>query len=899
MSVQRGSGDAASAPGAGGSLPSRVVGLAMPRLRPDRVRRARLVERLERGASGRLVVVDAPAGFGKTTLIADWLAATQRPHAWLTVERGFEAPDAFLACLAAAVDRALGIESGGAQAATREGILLSIASRIADSGYGLVVVVDDFHRAETEGAGDIAARLSELMPEGSCLVVAGRSAPRFPTARLRAKGELEEIGADELRFTSAEARELLSRASLPRLSDEDASVLEARTEGWVAGLQLALLALRDGRDPRAFVEAFGGTTRSVYDFLTEEAIDSLAPATLAFLVTVSVADSFCPSLADVLVAARRGIIGVEAGDDGADGPPRGAADLLAGLERDCLFLAPLDDERCWYRLHTLFREALISRLRAGHPGLERELRRAASLWLEQNGRPAEALRQAALAGDATRTAALSEGFALAALERGDIGEMRAALAALPEAEASMGPSAAGGPWLRLAAAWAAAYAGSLGEAKAAADAASAMAGAAPAEERRRIEGHAEAVRAYAAWQAAESRTAVELARRALDLLPEGDAMARGHAEMTLGGASYLLARDGDARDALRRAMDLAGGGGILHVRCLAAACLASQSLSLGDLDGAKALCVAMAAESGAADLPALGDVLIALSRVHWERGEIGEALEAARRGLELCLRWGHADSLVTAYIALAEALAAAGESDSAIALLGRAKRLEQVSTWHKLNLDEAAASIEILRGNWRAAQTFCANPQPIGTFEGNFTQASYLIARKKPSEALPLLDYCRERCERRGLATRRVETYVLYALARRARGERQAALDAMRIAVLEASPMGASLRFLRRGAAALELLEELREERRDAFVEGLVDALRESLSRGARAEGSLSPREIEILRLIAEGRTAFEAADRLCVAPSTVRSHVKSIYSKLGAHRRIEAIRRAKEIGLL
>jgi len=875
---------------------------AMPRLRPDRVRRARLVERLERGSAGRLVVVEAPAGFGKTTLVADWLAATGRPYAWLTVERGLEGPDAFLAGLEAAVDRALGLDGRCAQAATREGILLSMASRIAESGRGLVVVVDDFHRAEAQGSGSVVARLAELLPEGSCLVVASRSGPDFPKARMRAKGELEEIGADELRFTPAEARELLARAASreeqPRLSDEDAAILEARTEGWIAGLQLALLALRDGRDPRAFVEAFGGTTRSVYDFLTEEAIDSLLPETLDFLTAVSVADSFCPSLADVLAGAAHG------------DAPGGAAAILPRLERDCLFLAPLDDERCWYRLHTLFREALLSRLRASRPGLERELRREASRWLEENGRPAEALRQAALAGDAARTAALAEGFALAALERGDIGEIRAALAALPPQEAEAAVAVSDGPWLRLAAAWAAAYAGELGEAKAAADSASVMAGVAPTaltgvaetappDEARRIAGHAEAVRAYVAWQEAESRTAVELAAHALELLPERDAMARGHAEMTLGGASYLLARDDDARAALRRAMDLAGGRGILHVRYLAAACLASQSLSLGDLDGAKALCVATAAEPGAAEVPALGDVLVSLSRVHWERDEIDEALEAARRGLELCLRWGHADSLVTAYIALAEALSAAGEDDSALALLGRARRLEQVSAWHKLNLDEAAASIEILRGNWRGAEAFCASPQPIGTFEGSFTQAAYLIARKKPAQALPLLDYCRERAERRGLATRRVETYLLYALARRARGERAAALDAMRVAVEAAAPMGAVRRFARRGNAALELLEQLKEERRDAFLEGLIGALREYESRGGRAQGSLSSREIEILRLMADGRTAEEAADRLCVAPSTVRSHVKSIYAKLGAHRRLEAIRRARELGFL
>lgn len=881
------------------AAPGRVAArVSAPRLRPDRVRRERLIKRLERGAAGRLVTVVAPAGFGKTTLIADWLVETRRPYAWISVEPGLEDASELLAGLDAAVDQALGGGGGHpAAAALPEALAASIASRVAASGTGLALVVDDFHRAEPEGAGKAAVRLAELLPEGSCLVLASRSGPPFPAARIRASGELEEIGAEELRFTSAEAREFLSRAALPKLSDQDASILDSRTEGWIAALQLAVLALRDGRDPRAFVEAFGGTTRSVYDFLSEEAVEAMAPEELEFLVSISVVESFCPPLCAALLAAE------SAG--GAEGAVHErVVAMLSRLERDCLFLAPLDDERRWFRLHTLFREALLGRLRAGGPGRERELRRAASLWLEANGRPAEALRQAALAGDAVRTAALSEGYALAALERGDIGEIRAALAALPSAPAAgRAGGASRGPWIELAAAWAAAYAGDLAEAEARASAA--LAAVAPgaagdAEGARRVEGHVEGVRAYAASQEACSKRAIELAQRALELLPESDAMARGHAEMTMGGAYYFLAKDDEARRALGRAMALGGSGGVPHVRHLAAACLAQQMISLGDLLGARSLCLSVAAEPGAAGSPALGGVLAALSRAHWERAEIAEALEAARRGLELCLRWGHADSLVTAYLALADSLAAAGDSDAALALLGRACRLERISDWQRLNLDEAAASISIIRGDWRGAEGFCSRPQSVGTFEGNFTLAAYLIARKRPTEALPLLDHCRERCELRGLATRRVETYILYALARRARGERRAAIDALAAAVAEAAPMGAVLRFVRRGEPMLELLEELREERRDEFVERLVGALRDSLARpGVRAEGALSPREIEILRLMAEGRTAEEAADRLCVAPSTVRSHVKAIYAKLGSHRRIEAIQRAKELGLL
>jgi LuxR family maltose regulon positive regulatory protein len=849
--------------------------LSAPRLRPDRVRRSRLMELLERGAAGRMLILEAPAGFGKTTLVADWLASTRRAHAWLSVEE--EGPDALLCRLQTAVELGLGLPGTDAAFRSSDAALVSIASMIADSASPFALVLDDYHNAEDGRVHEAVMRLARLLPEGVCLVIASRTGLPFPAARFMVRGELEAIGTEELRFTLAEAREFLSRAVLPRLSDEDVALLEVKTEGWIAGLQLAALALRDGRDSRTFIEAFRGSSRRVFDFLAEEALSALPADILDFLCATSVVESFCAPLCEALSGRK------------------GAAALLALLEHECLFLAPLDEDRRWYRLHNLFREALLARLRATSPGEEPRLRLAASAWLEANGLPAEALRQAALAGDAERAASLAEGYALAALERGEIGEIRAALAALPEA--------AGGPWLNTAAAWAAAYAGDLSGAAERGDAAlsAASRGLPPAAETR-LRGHVEAVRAYSAWLSAEASAASEGAMRALRILPDGDLMARCHAEMTYGASSYMLGADAEAAKAFRSAMDLSLKAGIRHVRYFSAASLAGQMVALGDLDGAKAFCLSLAGEAGAAEQPAFGNVLVALSQVHWERNETDEALEAARRGLDLCLRWGHADSLVMAYIALAAAQAAVRDFEAALALISRARRLESISVWHKLNLDEAAASIELERGNRKGAEAFCARPQPIGTYEGNFTLCAYLIATKRASEALPILATCRESCEKRGLSTRTVETYVLLALARRARGEKGAALEALAAAVAEASPKGLARRFLRRGPPLLELLEEYTRggNSRDPFVERLFSASREGEGgRKDRVEGPLSPREIEILRLIVEGRTAEEVAEILCVAPSTVRSHIKSVYAKLGVHRRIEALRRARELGLL
>lgn len=903
---------------------------------------------LENSVGRRLVFIQAPAGFGKTTLVADWLAASRRPFAWIGIDREERDADAFLARLEASVDFAIGAEPRGSRLsvptqAAREACLLSVAGRIADTGQPLVLVIDDFHNLKDSGGQSLVSRLCDFLPEGTTLVVASREGIPFPVGRLRARGELAELGVEELRFRLPEVREFLARVSPGRLSDEDAASLEGRTEGWIAGLQLAVIALRDGRDPRGFIDAFGGSSRTVYDFLSEEALASLPPADLEFLTALSVVDCFSASLCEALTA------GLPAADP-AEGCAEDARTRLHRLERDCLFMVPLDDERSRYRFHVLFREALLGRLRATDPGRERGLRLAASAWLEAHGHPAEAMRQAVLAGDAGRAGALAEGYALSLLERGDLAELRAGFEALSL------EGAAAGPWFRLAACWAAAYAGQLDEAVARVEmvaeaeagtaallaaarggrserfrtsmaqdpcdagelevialAASGAASRAP-REARKLAGQVETLRAYLAVLQAENRVAADRATRALALLPEGDLVPRCHAETTLANALYGLGADLEAAPVYVRAMETARKAGMRHVRYLAAAGLANLRLARGDLDGAKQLCLATAAEPGAEDYPALGDLHVILSQVEWERNEVAAALEEGRRGLELCRRWGQADSLVAAYVTLATALSAAGEAESALALLARASGLESGSTWLRLNLEEAAASIDLERGNRGGADAFCSRPQPIRTYEGFYTVSHWLILRRRPAEALPYLEVMREKGELRGTLPRLAEGYVLFALAAKARGERAEARAWLDRALGIAAPRGLVMRFIRRGEGVAELLRERQADFPDHFVERLLaafdqsaarraaklQALRASCSpRGESAIEVLSPREVEVLRLLGEGLTAEEIASRSFVASSTVRSHIKAVYGKLGVHRRVEALKKATELGIV
>lgn len=918
--------------------------LSVPRLRSDRVRRARLVELLESAVDSRLVFIKAPAGFGKTTLIADWLAASRRAFAWLNVYREEPSVDVFLARLEAALAAALGDCSPPLAPRSQEGVLLSVASRIADTGKPLVFVIDDFHNLRDPEGQAAVARLCDFLPEGAHLVIASREGIPFPAARLRASGDLAEVGAEELRFGPSEVREFLSRASPVRLSDEDAATLGSKTEGWIAGLQLAALALRGGREPHDFIEAFDGTSRTVYDFLAEEALGAFPSADLELLMSLSVVDSFCVPLCAALWSTLEG-----SGIPGLERLPP-VDERLRSLAHDCLFMTPLDDAHSRFRFHILFRESLLCRLRAVHPERERGLRMAASLWLEANGLPAEALRQAVLAGDAARSALLAESCALAVLENCDVSELREGFEAIP------GAADTAGPWFLLAQGLADAYAGELGAALERASAAeSASPGAAALlaaargafaegfrddtlmvpvaegeidtlvstakaaaegapREARRLAGLIEALRAYVAWLQAESHVAITRASRALELLPPDDLALRCHAEMTLANAFYMQTLDSMSVEAFERSMKLALLADVRHVRYLAAAGLANLWHSLGDLDKAKELCVSMIAEPGVERYPAIGDVYVILSGVEYERDEIPASLEAARRGLEFCRRWGQADSLVSAHVSLAYALSASGDAESALELLDRASHLAAISTWHRLNLEEAAAYIEMERGNRAGADDFCSRPQPIKTFEGGITLAYWLILRRRPAEALPWIEQMNERAEKRGLMPRLTEGLVLRALAAKARGEREEANAWLDRAIAIAGPRGYVRRIIRRGEGVAELLRERQAERPEPFVARLLEAHEADVSRRAdrlrarKASGAalsdaaalaLSPREIEVLKLLGDGLTADEIAGRSFVAPSTVRSHVKSVYSKLGVHRRVEALKRATELGLI
>ncbi len=387
------------------STPLLATKLYIPPPQPRVVLRPRLIERLDEGSHSRLTLICAPAGFGKSTLISEWLAGCRRPAAWLSLDEGDSDPTRFLAYLVAALrtvaadigEGVLGM-LGSPQPPPTESVLTILLNEIATVPDDFVLVLDDYHAINARSVDDALAFLLEHLPPQVHLVIATREDPNLPLARLRGRGQLSELRAADLRFTPSEAAEFLNQVMGLDLSAEDIAALETRTEGWIAGLQLAALSMRGREDVPGFIRAFAGDNRYIVDYLVEEVLQRQPERVRSFLLQTSILDRLSGPLCDAVTGQEDG---------------RG---MLEALERGNFFVVPLDDKRHWYRYHHLFADVLFAHLMAEQPAQIPTLHRRASEWYEHNGSAADAIRHALAAEDFERAAGLVE-LAVPAMRR--------------------------------------------------------------------------------------------------------------------------------------------------------------------------------------------------------------------------------------------------------------------------------------------------------------------------------------------------------------------------------------------------------------------------------------------------------------------------------------------------
>jgi LuxR family maltose regulon positive regulatory protein len=789
-------------------------------------------------------------------------------------------------------------------------VLVSLINDLDVLAGATVVALDDYHVVDRAAVHEAVTFLLDNLPPQVTLAMTTRADPPLPLSRLRARGELVEVRAADLRFTADEAEVFLNDVMDLQLDPALVAALEMRTEGWVAGLQLAALSARthagaaDGSGGVAgFVEAFSGSHRFVLDYLVEEVLDRLSDEVRAFLLETSVLDQLAGGLCDAVTGRSDG------------------QHMLETLERQNLFVVALDDERRWYRYHHLFADALRARLAARHADQIPELHTAASRWHAKNGLLADAVRHAISSGDHEHAADLVE-LSLADLRRRRQNRtLRDWLAALPDDVVRRRPLLAlYRGWTRLSEgdfdgveAW-------LGSAEAGLDAMPPFPGAPSLAdatrdreaEVRSLPAMAAVYRASVAQARGDVAGTVSHARRALALAAPEDHFPRGAAAGFVGLAAWAAGDLGAAVDTFTEAVASLRAAGMVADGLGATVVLADMWLGRGRPAEARRLYEhALAVAERHPVLPITGDLHVGLADVLREQGD----LDAAAQHLEAARGLGDRASLLENrhrwYVATAALLRANGDFDGAVAMLDQAEPLFLPGYFPDVRpIAATRARVWILQGRLDAARAWArvrgVAPTDTPTYlaeHGQLTLARLLIAEGDAREALLLLDALLEAAQGAGRDGSLIEARMVRALAHDVNGDTDSAAADLAAALIDGVPAGYCRLFLDEGRPMADLLGRLaRAAAHDIRTHAgqLLAAAQTPSGPAPRAfEEGLSEREREVLRLLATELSGPEIARALFVSVNTLRTHTKRVYSKLDVNTRRAAVRRAAELGLL
>jgi LuxR family maltose regulon positive regulatory protein len=879
--------------------------LHVPRPPPGFVPRPRLVQALGEGLARGRVLVCAPAGSGKTALLADWARGGGRPVAWLGLDGGDSDPARFWRYAVAALDRARPGLAGrvdpllGPPPRSFEALVTALINELA-AGPGpdeVLLVLDDYHLADSGPVHESVAFLLENLPPGLRVVVSGRADPPLPLARLRARGQLAELRAADLRFTAEEAAALLGEAAGPALPGTAVAGLVARTEGWAAGLQLAALSLRGHADPAGFVAAFSGSHRFVLDYLADEVLDAQAGPVRAFLLETSVLERLSGELCDAVTGRA------------------GSQAMLEDIERAGLFLVPLDEVRGWWRYHHLFADLLRARLQAEQPGRVQALHRAAAAWSEEHDLADDAVRHALAAGDAAWAARLVERHVETLLGRSEGATLRRWLSALPAEPVRTRPR------LYLAQAYGAAYGFQVEALEALLDDAErafAVSGDEPYEDPAgrpfsvlaNIPAAIAFLRASLARLRGDAALAGHYNQQALAHLGEDEWLMRSFVRWNQAVADWLDGRLGPAERGLaevlaeRRAADEFFAGFLAMRVCYD---LGEVQRAQGNLDAALAT-YRQALEVAGQSSQAAGTGLahVGLAQVLYERDELAAALDHATRGITLCQQLAFTPPLATGLAVVARIRQAHGDAAGALAAMGEAGQVEpSPQVIALLNpVPSQRARLLLAQGDvhaaaqWTTAAGLSPDDEPDYPREPAYlVLARVLLAQDDPGPALTLLQRLLDAAAGQGRTGSIIEIQALRALALAACGDQASALGALTEAVTLARRHGFVRVLADEGAPMHALLAQLPAAQLSAARPAARPAQRRA-GPGYLAE-PLTERELEVLRLLAAGRSNQRIAHDLVVALDTVKKHVTHVLGKLGAANRTEAAARARQLGLI
>jgi LuxR family maltose regulon positive regulatory protein len=917
--------------------------LSIPPVRTDLVQRQRLFEVLNQGLQRKLTLVSAPAGFGKTTLLMAWTRICGRPVAWLSLDDGDNDPVRFLAYLIASlrkIDAEIGKDLLEKLASPRfsdpdslfshEDLLAGLINRLDEIAESFVFILDDYHVISAQPVHETMGFLLDHLPTQMHLVIASRADPPLPLARLRGRGQLNELRLSDLRFTDEEAGSFLKKIMGLDLRPEQLSALTHKTEGWIAGLQMAALSMQGREDLSSFIGAFTGSNRFILDYLIEEVLQRQPSLIQDFLLKTSILEQLSGPLCDYVLGD-----GSQRAEEETLISPlyplfRNSQAVLEHLDQANLFIVCLDDQREWYRYHRLFSDLLHKRLYQTWPDLERMLNFRASEWFERHGYMQEAIEHAFSANEPSRAAQLVEQIAEALLKRSEVATLRRWLDRLPDEQVSTRPA------LCIYHAWILLMSNRpLEDIKERLDQA--------VSKDEAFSSKVSVLRAYIAALGGQLARAAALARQALKGLEERDSFLRSLALIIL--ASSELS-DGSPRAgyrALDQAARISEQSGNVMASVMVLASMAEDCRKQGQLRQVETLyqqALDLAVDSKGRRLPIAGRPLIGMGDLMRERNQLGVAERYLEEGIELIRQWGLIGAY-SGYLSLVRLRQAQRDLPGALEVLEEARRIAlstEVTEIDDLAVAVVQASIWIALGDLQSAEQWVERRELLKEIDETLLSESerYVyahlrkyeqlvlarlrLAQGRKEEALGLLDYLLpivEKIPRVGMA---IEIQVLRAIAFHQLGNDDQAMQALENALSMAEPGDYVRIFLDEGRLVQSLLKlENSRLAGDAPLKPYVERLlveyqaaeTESRTPVQPHETTIAPedvehplpeplseRELEVLGYLRSSLTVPEIAAELYIAESTVRSHVKSIYAKLGVHRRMDAVQRAKELSM-
>ena len=920
-------------------IPLLETKLYIPNRRSGLVSRPRLLERLHQGIERKLTLVSAPAGFGKTTLLAEWLAAppaSVRAAGWVSLDQSDNDPALFWAYFIRALQKVLPKVGEGAlsllhspQHLPIESVLTTLINEInaiehdpsTGSGHRFALILDDYHVIDAQPVHHAISFLLNHLPPQMHLVIASRSDPPLPLARLRGSGESTELRASDLRFTPDEAAAFLNEVMGLELSASDVAALETRTEGWIVGLQLAALSMQGREDTHEFVRAFAGDDRYIVDYLIEEVLQRQPEPVRSFLLQTSILDRLSGPLCDAVTCREDG------------------KEVLEALERSNLFVIPLDDKRHWYRYHHLFADVLRVHSMEEQPDLVPTLHRRAAAWFEERGMAAEAIEQARAVGDHETVARL-----LAAnfeeFERiGRYASISSWSASLPEEMVRKRPRLAlihasvalvfddNNQAARRLTSWAEEAINAIEDGGGFIPSDDVDGTVVGAEGLEALKGEMLAMKLIHSARKLPAEEIAAIAGQALELLPPSKHRVRGMLhmidaalQMTFSDLRSALPNLERSVDEARRAQNPPLLAGILTHR-------GQVYVAMGRLeDGRRSFEEALLTSQ---NVSAEANWLMcsphtSLAEVLLERADLAGATDHVAKALEFASKSPTRSPVLYAWTTAAQVLMAAGDIKAAIEQLEKAQEFVRGSRDSRFFsfLSSVKLKIYCWNGDLEAAADVVRGRDlsPDVAVDSNNEEemtayARYLIARGDFGDVAQVLSRVLPIVRGGGRVQHEIHALVLQALAHELLGERALALESLGRATMLGEPGRFNRTFTGEGLVITGLVEALA----DAVQRGrgpaeagspsyLAYLLREMTVRPETASAQsvaaglvepLTAREVEILRLIATGMRNQEIADHLFISLHTVKRHIANAYGKLGVSHRTEAVARANELNLL